>query len=284
MQRRMWAVCTGFILLMVLVAPLAAQDDSDPQLQIPILLDGDSFVDSFAGDVGTRLYAFNASKGDKVTISMTQLHEDLDPFLVLLGPRGELIATDDDSGSEALSAQITQVDLPSSGGYFLMATSYENVGDLLEVETEDDLEYEIEIEGITPPTDLANFDENVVTYFRSELQIGDVINGESTLEEPVFYFTFDGEEGKMIDLAMSSNDFDTVLHLFDPTGNRIGVNDDDPDGTGTNSVIHDVAIPETGQYLIFAADLFFYNIGNLDTDLEFTGGEFTIALTSASAK
>ena len=125
MHRRIGFVWVCVLLIVGAAAPLAAQSDDGPRLNIPILLDGDTFVDSFSGDVGTRLYAFNASEGDEVTISMVQLHDDLDPFLVLLGPRGELIAADDDSGSEPFSAMVSQVKLPASGGYFLMATSYQ---------------------------------------------------------------------------------------------------------------------------------------------------------------
>lgn len=284
MHRHMGFVWVCVLLIIGVTAPLAAQTDDGPRLNIPILLDGDTFVDSFSGDVGTRLYAFNASEGDEVTISMVQLHDDLDPFLVLLGPRGELIAADDDSGSEPFSAMVSQVKLPASGGYFLMATSYQNIDDLIEVETQDVLEYELSIEGITPPASLPDFDENRLTYFRQELQIGDVVNGESTPEEPVYYFTFDGEAGKSIDLTLTSDDFDTILHVFDPTGNRIAVNDDDPDGTGTDSGIYDLKIPDNGQYLIFATDLFFYSPGIADSELQFYGGDFTISLTSAAGR
>jgi hypothetical protein len=97
------------------------------------------------------------------------------------------------------------------------------------------------------------------------------------VEEPVFYFIFDGLAGQVVDIAMESDEFDTVLHVFAPGGNRIAVNDD-YDGE-TNSAIVGLELPEDGVYLVFATDVFFYNAVNEDTEsLVYTGGEFQITL------
>ncbi|MEL7235989.1 MAG: hypothetical protein AAGK74_15905, partial [Chloroflexota bacterium] len=68
------------------------------------------------------------------------------------------------------------------------------------------------------------------------------------------------------------------LYLFSPGGERIAINDD---FDGTNSRIMNVELPETGLYLIFATDVFWYNVleGD-DALLSYTGGDFTIALSN----
>jgi hypothetical protein len=252
-----------------------AQDEVDTSiLQLYILEDGEVVNDVLTDEVQTHLFAFNANAGDVVTVSMTQITEELDPFLVLLGPSGEVVASDDDSGDVSLSALISEAELPETGTYFIVVSSFEYIDSILEFEGEaTELEYELTIDGITP-FDTGSDD---FQYFAGDLVLNETIDGYSTVEEPVFYFIFDGLAGQVVDIAMESDEFDTVLHVFAPGGNRIAVNDD-YDGE-TNSAIVGLELPEDGVYLVFATDVFFYNAVNEDTEsLVYTGGEFQITL------
>ncbi len=268
------------LLLVTALAALPVQAQSEPETDDALLFspfslyDGDIIVEALSEDMQAQLYAFDATKGDTVTITMTQIDDDLDPFLVLLGSAGEVITRDDDSGEVSLSAEISEALLPATGTYFVMATSYHYANTLISFETDqEDLDYELSISGITPPDN----DDDTFTYYAGTLESGVPVEGYSTLEEPVFYYDLEATAGDVLNLTMTSDDFDTILHVFNPRGERIAVNDD---AEGTNSAIAGLELTETGTYLIFATDLFFYNAG-FDMDesmISYVGGTFEIKL------
>ncbi len=68
------------------------------------------------------MYSFTASRGDVVTIAMTA-QNFTDTFLYLLGPSGEVVTTDDDSGG-ALNARIVSFSVEESGIQRVIAASY----------------------------------------------------------------------------------------------------------------------------------------------------------------
>ncbi len=277
-----------FLLLLVsALAALPVQAQIEPDVteddllfSPPFLSDGDIMVEALSPAVQAQLYAFDATKGDRVTVTMTQIDDDLDPFLVLLGPAGEVLARDDDSGPVSLSAEISEVTIPASGTYFVMATSYYYVDVILDVETDqEDLDYELSISGITQP-EFVDEGDDTFTYYAGTLESGVPTEGYSTLEEPVFYYNVTGRAGDMLNMTMSSDEFDTILHVFSPSGERIAVNDD---ADGTNSAIAGLELPVDGTYLIFATDLFFYNAGvdmgtGDESVLNYQGGTFEITL------
>lgn len=249
-----------------------------------ILLDGDVVDGVFEGGGTAHLYRFNASAGDVVSIGMVQSPDGaLDPFLVLLGPNGELIASDDDSGTEPfLSSLISDVELPADGSYFIMATSYIYIDNfLVEIgEESDDQEagetYTLSVNGITPPEQIEGFDPETISF--TPLAVGDTVSGESTAEFPVGYYVLDGTQGQTVTITAESDEFDTILHVFGPSGDRIAVNDDDDQGGTLNSAVRDLELPEDGLYLIFATNTFFYNAVETDSTLEYDGGAFTVSV------
>jgi hypothetical protein len=87
---------------------------------------------------GTRhQWQFTGQEGDVVTISMTDLSENIDAFLELFAPDGVRVMIDDDSG-EGNNAEIAEFRLPMSGTYRIVARGY---GD------EDAGEYELVLTG-----------------------------------------------------------------------------------------------------------------------------------------
>jgi len=262
----------------------AAEEPASPNVEdgvrINILEDGEAIVGSFEDGMYARLYGFNGTAGDRVTVTMTQEDDSgLDPYLVLLGPFGEVIATDDDSGEVGFSAAINDVLLPESGGYFVLATTWNSVDMILEEEAADGAEFEISVSGMTTPTDLPDFNPNTIQYFAGDPIPGESVGGSSTEEEPVFYYTLPAQEGEVYDILLTSPDFDTVLHVFGPGGDRIAVNDDDARTGSLDSGIYDLEIPVTGDYLIFATNVFFYRVNDpFDTEsvLNYEGGDFEL--------
>ncbi|HLU12007.1 MAG TPA: hypothetical protein VK003_20190 [Oceanobacillus sp.] len=277
------------VVILALALPLSAlyaqeaTEDTDIGVKA-VLEDGDVVSAVFEGGVGAHLYAFYGSEGDVFSLSMTQSEEGaLDPFLVVLGPNGEVIASDDDSGEDVLfSAAIDGVELPADGVYFVLATSFIAIDNILvEIgETGESAEegesYELSISGITAPAE--DVDPEALLVNVSEIAVGDTLEAESSAEFPVVYFVFNGAAGDVVTVTAESDDIDTVLHVFAPSGDRIAINDDDDVEGGLNSAVRDVELPEDGPYLIFATDVFFYDLADEAEAASYTGGVVTVSL------
>lgn len=269
MYKKLWAVLVVVILVMSLIPAVSAQEE---ELIAFRKLSTKEIRNEFTSEVTTHIYTISASAEDKVTIRMTQDEgSTLDPYLVLLGSRGEVIAANDDGGEVNLSALIMDAEIPADGLYFVVASSFEFVDDILdfEIPVGESLIYTISATGFNEPADSSLSNQ----YFTGALQDGARLEGKSSPQEPVYYYTYIGEAGQTLEITLNSADFDTLLYLITPEGERIAVNDDDPANSGTNSAIRGITLPVSGKYLIFATDVFFYNPEN------FTGGEFTISLT-----
>ncbi len=273
-----WFVAALILMLtLAVLAPAAAQEDAEAT--VVILRDGETFEGVFEGFKTAQLFGFNASAGDVVNITMTQEDgSDLDPFVVLLGERGQVIAANDDAenANPVFASAIEDLELPYDGSYFIMATSFlyiDNILDESEAGLTEPQNYELSISGITPPTGLENFDDTQVSLYNSEVEIGTDAPAETTLEEPVYYLKFTGQQGDKVTFTTSSSDFDTIIHIFDPEGIRVAVNDD---ADGTNSAIEGFKLPMNGEYLIFVTDVFFYNAPEGDFD---SVGEFQIKVS-----
>lgn len=72
---------------------------------------------------------------------------------------------------------------------------------------------------------------------------------QGTLQPMEDEYTFEGESGQMVKIAMTSNEFDTVLSLRDPSGQEIAFNDDS--ARSLNSTIV-TTLPVDGTYTIIA--------------------------------
>lgn len=274
----------GTILIALLLPVLAAQDAQTRPFAVgvkDILEDGDVVQGVFGLRATAHLYAFNGSAGDVITIAMTQLAgSDLDPFLALLGPGGEFIASDDDGGTERpLSARINQVQLPWNGSYLIIATSFTYIDHfLVEIgEAVDDSEsgkaYTLAISGVTAPEGM---NDATATIRAVSVAIGDRLEGESTADHPVGYYILEGRAGQRVTITVESRSFDTIVHLFDPYGNRIEVNDNDRSSETSDSAIREVELTEDGAYLILITDFFFYHLGKPGAEPPYRGGEYTL--------
>jgi hypothetical protein len=251
-----------FLILMMTLGSGAANAQAERQFRIPILVDGDVMSDSLEDATTARLYGFNASAGDVITITMTADQESaLEPYLVLLGPRGQLIAVDDNN-----PAAIRNVELPADGSYAIIATSQVYLDNAPLLDEEQD--YQVAIRGITPPTRLRNYKADELNFFAGKLNIGDAGIAETTSAEPVYYFTFDAAADDVVTVAVSSDVFEPLVQLFAPDGSRLAA------GSG-NTALRNIQLPEDGKYLILAADLTYYDA----LEQDWAGyGEFTISV------
>jgi len=262
-MRRLRFLTLFLLIFSVSLSVVTAQPER--KFSIPILLNGDVVSDSLEDTTTAQLYGFNASAGDVVTITMIQ-ENTLDPYLLLLGPRGELIAADDNSGDIAASAAIRGVTLPDDGSYSVIATSLAYIDDAPALDETQN--YQLSISGITPPTGLRGYQENELNFFAGKLNIGDAGIAETTSSEPVYYFTFDGTAGDVVNVGLSSETFEPLVQLFSPDGSRLAAD-------SGNITLDSIQLPEDGKYLILATDSSYYDALQQD----WAGyGEFTISI------
>ncbi len=258
-------------------APLRTEVPESGEFAINILQSGARITDSFSGFVGTKLYGFQGVEGDVVSVTMTQITDGLDPFLVILGPNGEVVASDDDSGSPFLASAIEGAILPATGSYFIIASSYVNIDAILEDPLLEEQEYTLTLDG-NSDVSAQGVDPNLLNITATEVDFGQRYNGTSTVETPATYYLIGANAGQVLDFALSSN-FDSIIHLFDAVGNRIGVSID-PERTGRNNLF-DFEMPYTGGYLLIVTDIFFYSAPEgEDATLPFTGGDYTLTISA----
>jgi len=258
--RRISVLAAVFLLV---AAAAFAQTAQVPLEDLPLLEEGSVSQDSFNEDVTARLYAFQGSAGDVISVAMAQLDEegDLDPYLLLFAPDGTLLAVDDDSGAVFLSALIDSVELPQDGTYLVLATSLFYL-DSTEPDVPELQEYALGVQGATAPEG-----DEPATLEALPLEASSSVSAESTPEMPGIFFAFAGNAGDTVNITMESEEFPTLLHLFTPDGTRVAVD---------ASAISDLTLEEDGVYLILATDAFFYEA--LEEDGFFLGGAFTLTL------
>jgi hypothetical protein len=84
---------------------------------------GSSPVQGFVAEGGAQGWQFQGVGGQEVTIEVTAFDQGFDPLLILYGPDGSEIGSDDDGGSN-LDPLLT-VTLPNDGFYTATVTSYD---------------------------------------------------------------------------------------------------------------------------------------------------------------
>jgi len=266
------------LILIGLVVVVNITNAQTPEFTPTILVRGERITNEFTTEVNAHLYAFNGRANDLVTISMLQPENSaLDPYLVLLGGDGSVVAEDDDSGPRLFSALIQNATLPADGTYFVLATTktgerfdfegiYESANDI-----PNDLTYEISLEGTWVESE--NLD-----YADSSLSNNSPLQMTVSKETPVAYASFTARSGDTITITTASTgqDMDTILYLFDAEGNRIAVNDDG-DNMGYFSQINRFSLPENGFYFVIATSYGFNTAHETRGDWD-GAGTFTLTI------
>ncbi len=186
------------------------------------------YGDSVSGRLdGTQdEWTFSGSIGDTITIAMES--RDFDTLLELIGPDGVRVARNDDGGS-GLNSLIEEFTLPTTGTYTIIARGFE-------LDAVGSYTVTLTLASSTPIAPIA---------------FGETVSG--TLASNTNLWTFGANAGDIVTIAMNSSDFDTYLELLGPEGEQIATNDDG--GPGLNSLLENIALPETGTYTIVARGL-----------------------------
>jgi hypothetical protein len=108
-----------------------------------------------------------------------------------------------------------------------------------------------------------------------EVRVGAPVVGELTAESGRNFkdgshldvLVLRGREGELVELRAASRAFDAVLTLYAPDGSVVAWNDDDPTGTGTDSVIR-TTLPASGTYVIVVSGYGPADLGDYTVTLE----------------
>ena len=125
--RLLIGMCFAVVLAFIGLALIALANNF--RLATPALAGGGfvAYGATVAGSVSEEnpadRWQFQAAANDVVTIIMERTDGPLDPYLQLLGPGGNEITWDDDSGGE-LNARITGFRLLETGTFTIVATRY----------------------------------------------------------------------------------------------------------------------------------------------------------------
>ncbi|MGP1273147.1 MAG: caspase family protein [Phycisphaerales bacterium] len=179
------------------------------------------------------------------TVVLTLRSRRFDPYLILLDATGEQVVkvAEDDNSAGGTWAQVRYT-APRTGRYVVLANG---------ARADDAGEYELTVviedaQPSEPSLGAANrFDRTGV--FRGELEPGvDDTLDDGSLIEPVF---FEGRRGEVIEISVSSDDFDTVLGFGAIVDGRVEfLAGDDDSGFGSNSLLR-IRLPYTGEYVAF---------------------------------
>jgi hypothetical protein len=261
MMRKLPLLLLVGVMMLALASFVAAQDEEEaPGFAFPMLVDGETVEGEFTSST-MQIFSFVGSEGDEVSASMSATEDsETDPFIVILGPNGEVVAYNDDIDFENgdYNSAIEDAELPVDGLYLVLATSYYEMRTQTASEDEpfEGYGYELTVEGFTEPEEVTAETTQLFGFFGESDEDGAVfIEGDMTIEEglPVAYIFFYATEGQTIsistDEAESDGLTDPMVYVFDAAGSRIAAQDDTEDGEFFPSV--EVEAPDDGLYLAF---------------------------------
>ncbi|MBK8022389.1 MAG: hypothetical protein IPK19_13430 [Chloroflexi bacterium] len=256
-------------------------DGDNSRGSINFLLPDTPFAEVLAPGETAILFAFDGSAGDVVSVTATQDTDALDPYIVVMGPRGEVLGYDDDSGEKLFSSAVTDLTLSANGSYLVLVSDYIALDSDVDPSTlTEERPFEVLVTGNNAPIGDPNYSEDSVIIFHGNIEVGGVTEGYSSAEEPIFYYFLEANAGDQIDILIDEADFDTLMMLFDRSGRRSAINDDDSERGGLESAIRGFEASETGSYLLFVTAYRFYT--SADKESTYTGGNFTLSASQAA--
>ena len=214
--------------------------------------------DEIAGDGPyIDLWELTLRAGQRARIDLHSA--DFDSYLILRGPDGATLTTDDDGGEEGNDAEIS-FRAPAAGTYTIIATSFNDNARIgayrLAVVEETGANTE---PGVTTPIASGESKEG-------RLEAGDT-QGRRGRED---HWTFQGREGQLARIdAVAENHFDSYLVLL---RNGVPIDSNDDGGDGQNARLMTI-LPASGTYTIVVSK--FSESGS--------DGRYTLSLNLAEA-
>lgn len=229
------------------VGSYTGEEGGEYSVTVAVGLPAITLDSSLSGDFDRDSVAYVLESEESVSVSIAANSEDFDPIVTLVGENGEVLNLDDDSGGD-FNALINSTLEENSTYFVVVRTFYEDGAG----------EYELIVSTISDSE--VNVDVDVITY-------GETI--QATADDTTPRYEFEGQEGDVITISLSSDEFDTLLELFDSNGTRLMANDD-IDSDNLNSEI-EITLPVDDVYQIV--------VSAFDPP---PVGEFTLTLTLES--
>ncbi len=176
--------------------------------------------------LGADVWTFDAGAGQYVTIGMSAVDPDaLDTYLELYDAGGVLLAEDDDSG-EAANSLIVEFPVVVTETLTVRALTYSGSGD-----------YTLKVDIVEPSSG-------------GTLWVTSTVEGVLPAPWSWYAWTFAGEEGQVVSVAMDATDdvLDCYLELYGPDG--VFLTDDDDSGEGYDALIEYYTLPADGAYSV----------------------------------
>lgn len=223
-MRMLWVMCLCWF-----IASVQAQE-STPQA----ITDQDALEGRIDNTQSRIRYTLNGVRGEVVRFNLETLDGTLDPILVIFTPSGEMLLNrDDHEGDTDIELSMT---LEENGDYTIIVG---RIG------------YDL---GATSGNFRLNVERvGVVSQEGSSLRYGVPVTGTITNADPQIYYTFQAQQGQIINIEMvrESGNLDPYLQMVD--GDRfLLAENDDADGNTRNALIQGFVVPATGTYIIVA--------------------------------
>jgi flagellar basal body-associated protein FliL len=222
-------------------------------------LPDETFIDKGTIDVGSTIsgtvassfeldnWTFEGEAGQPITIYCEPAAgEATDPLVTLLGPDGQSLVEDDDSGGFP-NAMIDNFNLPADGIYTISVKILSDGGG----------GYELLLEEATGEAEIAT---------DRTIEIGSTASGTLADSLATHDWTFEGQAGQTVTIRcdpVAGEDTDPRLTLLGPDGETLAQNDDG--GGDYSALIDNFALPTDGVYTI-------------QVDSWFSGGSYHLIL------
>jgi subtilisin-like proprotein convertase family protein len=170
--------------------------------------------------------------GTIVVINANKTSGNLDTYLTLIDPNGDIVAENDDRGDGTYNSEITY-EVADSGTHVIVVERYDS-------STDGDYELIVTTDpNATPDFSFVDVEGDVLAQFEDSIDS----DGEVS-------FDVDLSAGQSIYASSeaTSGDLDTVLTLISPSGETLAINDDRGDGTLNSALAY--TVEETGTYTL----------------------------------
>lgn len=223
---------------------------------LPVLTGASGTIDygeTIAGELTeseqTGSFTFTGTAGDVVTIALDS--SDFDPKIDLVGPTGDPLTTDDDSGPD-LNALIREFRLPADGEYVIVVDGFRGAaGDRMLLG-----QFALTLNAAGTTTQQPTADPAQSTAAPTQAPVaaaggivsGQPVSGEFNESTQNAAYTFDGRAGDTVTIDLRSDEIDPLVRLIGPDGQVLA--EDDDSGGGVQARIAGFTLPAHGTYTI----------------------------------
>jgi PKD repeat protein len=203
----------------------------------------------------TDVYLYTSEGNETVSITVTAEGE-LDATLELIDPDAELLAENDDATPDNTNPAL-EMSLAEAGTYEIRVAAFAGA-------STGTYEILLQLNAAQPiPSETV---EPTPSSSETDLELGDLLRGELEVDA-VDVYTLTANQSGAYQIVMFSNRFDTMLQVYDETGQL--VTEDDDSGGGTNAAITRLELEAGQQVEIHAMS---YSSGS---------GEYIISVSAA---